>query len=153
MTIPFSKTTRSLQSDRFLSRSIWLILALALLALWLTWFTQAKISMWAESKEASLRTASDIEAIFPSDAFFQLEIGQAGRFVLNDAPNQTPIVLPATITGIDPQDDGLLVRLALNEAGQSISGLQSGLTGRVEVEVARLSPLDILLQTYRLSFS
>lgn len=153
MTIPFSKTTRFLQSDRYLLRSIWLILILALLAIWLTWFTQARISMWAESNAASLRTSSDIEAIFPSEAFFQLEIGQTGRFVLNDSPTQNPIVLPATITRIDPQDNQLLVRLALEDNSGNNVGLQPGLTGRIEVEVDQLTPFEILLQTYRLNFS
>ncbi|MEM7802177.1 MAG: hypothetical protein AAF633_23495 [Chloroflexota bacterium] len=112
MTIPFSKTTRSLHSDRFLLRGIWLTFILGLLGFWILWFTQAQISMWSESTQASLRTASDIEAIFPSDAFFQLEIGQAGRVVFNVNTNKTPIFVSATITRIHPHEVGRRVRLS-----------------------------------------
>ena len=151
MTIPFSKTTHQLQTDRFSVRLVILLCLIVLLAVWSVWFTTAQISLWSHSTSANFRTTNSIEAQFPAEDYFLLQVGQPARLVLNENSHQAPIYLSAEITDIDPQAEQLAVRLVVTESsiGRSFD-LQPGLTGRIEIETAQRTPFQLLLQYLRL---
>ncbi|MCY2978458.1 MAG: HlyD family efflux transporter periplasmic adaptor subunit [Planctomycetota bacterium] len=78
----------------------------------------------------------------------RLKPGQSARLRLDGFPWTQYGTLPATVTGIDtePHDGLIRVELSLSPRPTSKIPLDHGLTGSVEIEVERVSPVSLLLR-------
>ena len=58
MAIPFSRSMRSLEQDRFVGASWILIVGLVILGAWLVWFFAAEIRLYEVTEEARVEVAA-----------------------------------------------------------------------------------------------
>lgn len=157
MATHFDRTMRALAADCG-RPSAWLWAVAGLLALaWCAWFVRSEVTLTEASAQA--RLASDahghlfVQAEFaPDTAFGRLHPGQPARLTLQAFPwiEYGSVVL--RVTAVQPPrayDGSVQVTLSLPTRDEPattrhLPPLQAGLTGRVEVDVARLSPMALL---------
>jgi membrane fusion protein (multidrug efflux system) len=63
MAIPFSRSTRSLEMDSHRSATLWLLLAMAMLGIWIAWMFTARVAVDAVSEAARLEAGSSVHPL------------------------------------------------------------------------------------------
>ncbi|MEM7530654.1 MAG: hypothetical protein AAF639_00640 [Chloroflexota bacterium] len=176
MATPFSRTLRARQADHF-HASFWgLMIGIALLLIWLTWFFLARITLYEHSIQATIQTdslvlstmsASDqdnvhermIVATFANSARGRVQRGQAALFRIQQTakPSSTSsrsssFTLPALVVEVDEdpntesQSEPLQVTLFLPMDPQVPLHLPDGQKGTVDIEVETLSPAALVVR-------
>jgi hypothetical protein len=151
MAMPFSRSLRSLADDhpRHLTRAV--VAIAAFLIAWALWLTLAELPIYKTS--SSVRLEERREQIYavadfpPAAALGHIQAGQQGWLQLDGFPALQYGKIPVTVTSIGAAgaDAPVLVELALG-AGGAIP-LQPGMPGRVEIEIERTTPGQLLLRT------
>ena len=144
MSIPFSRSTRSLTSDSFRPALIGLALAIVTLVALIVWFLLARISIYQSSTSAVLQPDGQVVASFPEETFARLQNGQAALLRLGQTGDQRPVSLPAVV--FDTQGGSEQVILVITDASALPDGLAEGSKGRVDVETEKISPAELLLR-------
>ena len=147
MPIAFSRSMRSLHADGRSRRAIWfLLIPVAVLAAWSTWFVKASVVRYEVTDHARLEVDQAVHvtrviAEFPPAALGHIHVGQPGRFRLQVGS------IPTHVTSVDGEvrDGYVRVELSVDRTMTSIP-LHQGLTGTVEVEVENVSPATMLVR-------
>ncbi len=142
MSVPFSRSTRSLTLDSFRPALIGLGFAILILLALILWFFLAKVTLYQSSSTATLGKDGQIIASFPAEAFSQIKPGQAAVLRLGQEGDQRPISVPAMV--FDTQGGNENVILIVKDAGNLPEALTEDLPGRVDVEVEYISPANLL---------
>lgn len=148
MSVPFSRSVRSLEADSFrLSLLSVAIIALFLL-LWVAWFLFAQVTLYEVSQDAVLSSEDVIIAHFPAAALGRLQPGQWAEVRLDSFPWARYGTLGASVIDVSSaiRDGQVEVRLRAYPSTAPAIPLQEGLTGTVEVVVGRASPAALVLQ-------
>jgi multidrug resistance efflux pump len=142
--IAFSRSMRSLHADGRSRRAIWfLLIPVAVLAAWSTWFLKSHVAHYQVTDHARLQVDQAVHVIaeFPPTALGRIRTGQPGRFRSRVGG------VPIRVTSVaDEVHDGYVrVELAVDQTITSIP-LQQGLSGTVEIQVENVSPATLLLR-------
>ena len=156
MSIPFSRTMRSLHAGSFRRSLFGLIGAGVLLITWAAWFFLVPITVYETGHIVSTTAEGTVIADFPVDASGRIQPGQSAVIQLEAVLNNQTRKLSATVVNVSnqPQEDQIQIELylqpnatarrALGTASQDFASLN--LTGQVEVEVERVSPAVLVMR-------
>lgn len=135
MSLAFSRSLRALHNDRFRPALVGLALALLTLAAWGFWFVAARVTLYESSRAFEVQRDGQLAVHFSPEARARLQPGQAAVFLPEDGAAAWPaLVMDVPHTGAIP------VYIAAPESPAP------GLAGEVRVEVARVSPLMLVLR-------
>jgi hypothetical protein len=145
MSLPFSRSLRSLDSDRFLVARIGLLFSGLMVAALLIWFFLGKVSVYENSSELEFISEGTISGQFSPESIARLRPGQEGRLRLAGGEQDGLPVSPVYVFRID-RESGRVELLIGNLAvtNQLVEGKVEGL---VEIVVARIAPVDLVLQS------
>lgn len=147
MSIPFSRSMRSLETDGFRASALGLLLVAVLMSLWIAWLFQARVTLYEASETACLTSPEKLAAEFSPAALAHLRVGQAAQVRLDAFPWTQYGALAATLENIGPIRDGRVqVEFALRPAPDASIPLQAALRGRVEGEAGRVSPFALIMR-------
>lgn len=147
MPIAFSRSMRSLHADGRSRRAIWfLLIPVAVLAAWSTWFVKSHVARYEVGDHASIEVDQAAHVVrvvakFSPTALGHIRTGQPGSFRSQFG------AIPTHVTNVEGEvhDGYLRVELAVDRSMTSIPA-QQGSTGTVEVEVEDVSPATMLLR-------
>jgi len=149
MSMTFSRSTRSLATDVPHHTLAVILLTVLLLLAWSIWFTFAQIGLYQVSQRAVLVGESRVVADFPPDALGHLRRGQPATLQFRGFawPQYEPI--PATVDRVRRlnEDGSVQVELLPHFPQNSPIPRQPGLQGTAEVQVAHVTPFDLVLRT------
>jgi hypothetical protein len=146
MSIAFTHSLRSLQTDRNRSSLVALSLAGLLFLGWLAWFFLAPVTLYETGQIVQTSSAGVVVAHFPSTAQARLQPGQAVQLQLAGvAPGDT---IPATVADITEHltGDEIEVTIYADMDDGNVAALQNGMTGQASVAVEQVSPARLLLR-------
>lgn len=152
MATPFSRSVRSLQADDFRSSLVGLLIAMALLSLWLAWFFFARVTIYEFSLPLQVTASETLKVVFPHKAQGQLKPGQFAVLKLDGDVGSRVGRVPALVTNVTSQAAGEGEQQVQTEVfifwGQAprLTSYE-GLTGRLEVEVEHISPATLTMRT------
>lgn len=144
MSIPFSRSTRSLVSDSYRPAMIGLGLAVVTLVALIIWFFLARVSIYQASANATLKADGQIVASFPAETFAQIQPGQEGILRLGQAGDQRPLSVPVMV--FDTQGGAEQVILIVSDYSALPENLPDETPGRVDIVTERIAPADLLLR-------
>jgi hypothetical protein len=144
MSIPFSRSTRSLGVDSFRPALIGLGLAILTLIALIAWFFLARITLYQSSDGAKLKQDGQIIAAFPEGTFSQLKPGQTAILRLGQAGDQRQVSIPAVV--FDTQGGSEQVVLIVTDVSALPETATEETPGRVDVEVEYITPAELLLR-------
>ena len=150
MSIPFSRTIRSLNADNMRAIQVGLAILALLMVAWLFWFFLARVSFYEISKTAQLTQEGIIIADFSPQALVRIRQGQSATFRFVDALEQ-PQTMSLIVVDID-LTTGQIQLIPRVEDSKSKSGtplkslLHDGLRGVVEIVVEQISPASVVMR-------
>jgi hypothetical protein len=144
VSIPFSRSTRSLMSDSFRPALIGLALAILTMTALILWFFLARITLYQSSATATLQEDGQIRASFSAETFAQIKPGQAAIFRLGQAGDQRPVTIPAQV--FDTQGGNEDVLLIITDASALPVDFSANQEGRVDVKTESIAPVELLLR-------
>ena len=149
MANPFSRTTRSLDSDGHATALLGLAVVIVLLVVWGLWFFAAGIPIHHTSSSAHLTGAQRVTAVFPLGNSDQIKRGQAARFHPEGTAWEGAAPISATVARVTPDATAgqTYVELVLRLDHRLPAPLHSSLQGRVDIELERVSPATLILRS------
>ena len=148
MSISFSQTMRSLETDTARTRVVWLFVIALLLGVWLAWGFWSRVTLYEVAHQASLTGGTTVVARFSPAIQGRIQPGQMARLRLDSYPWLQYGSVPAVVTTVPrtPRDGWLEVRLNISAEPAPPITLDYGMTGAVEVAVEQVSPAELLLR-------
>jgi len=145
MSLQFSRSMRSMKSDSYRASRIGLILAILLMLFLVAWFFFSRVTLYESSSDLRGEQDGFVTATFKEEALSRIRPGQAALLRLSGGTNQRPVPLEAAVFSVD-RESGQVELLVL--AGDLPGDLLSGkLAGQVEIEVERVTPIELVLRT------
>jgi hypothetical protein len=141
MSTTFSRSMRSLERDGFRFTLAVLLIAALLLVAWGVWFFLATVPLYTVTHTFDLEVnggSTTIIAELDPDDSADVRPQQKAWLRLKDTP-----ALPATVTRVD----GAHIELIVDEKTSPNLTPQENLTGRVEIELERVTPSTLLLRS------
>lgn len=151
MSVPFSRSLRSMHVDSFRASLIGMILAVLLVFALIGWFLLAKVSMYEYSSKVSFQDDGRIFATFEEDAMPRIRTGQTGILHLDLGEDTGQISLPILIVGkeADQNRAEFLVMEGTVPSGISVKEAPA----QLEVEVEYISPIQLVMRASGQYFS
>lgn len=148
MAIPFARATRSLAADSFRYTLIALAVAILLLLAWGYWFTTASIRFYQTSEDVEIEDSGIVSALFAKEDSQVIVRGQHALFYPDGGIDGRITALAAVVTDVThkQQSGQAQVQLVLLDERRRVVGPLTGATGRVEIELEQLSPLQLVIR-------
>ena len=148
MSIPFSRSMRSLKADSFRPALVGLLLAMALLIAWAAWFFLARITLHETGQIVLTTKGGLVVADFSPEALGRIQRGQPALLHLDGITGDQAGTTPAIVTSVTNQAQEGRVRVELFAPVSDVFPipLQDGLTGQVEIEVEHISPATFVMR-------
>ncbi len=148
MSIAFSRSMRSLNADSFRPSFISLAMAIILLVAWLAWFFLGRVGFYETSQNIEATQEGTVVAYFPLDAQERIFPGQVAYLRFDGAGGETDVI-PVTVFDIIAQPDQLRVQVELIPLADPTMPIvvPTEATSQVEIEIDRVSPATLVLQT------
>lgn len=145
----FSRSTKILESDSVIRFALAILLIAPFLLLWSAWFLFARVPVYEVTNAAEMLNSTRVVAQLPSSALLSVQPGQPAQLFLDDFHWAEHGTVATTVSYVDGaiRDGRIRVELRVQPDQQIIVPLQRGLTGRIEVEVERVSPVTLLLRS------
>jgi hypothetical protein len=148
MAVPFPRATRALNADRFRYTLISLAVAGILLICWCFWFFGATIKFTESSEDVWLGDGEVLVAAFPNEKLKHISRGQSARFYPKDSIISQRDGLQAVVAEINhPENAKGQVSFIVIADRETTALLPDDLNGRVEVEIERLSPAQLVMRS------
>lgn len=147
MSIPFARSTRSLQADSYRPTLIGLIISMSLLFLWVIWFLFARIPVSEMSQSIVSIERNIVTVTYSNTAGERIQPGQDAMLHVGDMDNVVEETIPAQVINVDFRARNGQVQVELfaleplppgDTPEQSISG--------AEVVVSTTSPATLVLE-------
>lgn len=147
MSISFSRAIDALHNQRFNHSFILIFMILTLL--WGKWFLEASIPLYQKTEVVEIINSSRALAQFPLAASLSLQPNQPAWIYLDGFSQSRKNVIEAQLTNVNSSihKGYIQVDLLILQNQENAIPLQSGLTGMVEVEVERISPMVLVLRS------
>jgi hypothetical protein len=147
MSIAFSHSLRSLQTDRNRFSLVVLFLIGLLFLGWLVWFFFVPVIVYETGQIVQTSSDGVVVAQFPLTAQERLQPGQAVQLYLDGA--NPPEAIAATVVEVTQQPTGNQIQVLIyaDMDAPSVAALQDGLTGQARVAVEQLSPARLVIRS------
>ena len=142
MSIPFSRSTRSITNDSFRPSLIALAIGMIFLAAWGAWFVFARVSLYDTSTDVQIGRDGSIVAKFSADQLGQIRPGQEAT-VTGTAPNET---YRAQVLEVANRSSNRMEPNTVRLHVYSPQPLKQA-PSEVKVQVEEISPLQLLART------
>ena len=142
MSLPFSRSIRSLDIDSYRASRIGMILAIVIMILLFAWFFFVKVTLYEVSSDLTFTEDGYVLAYFPKEALSRIQSGQPVILRLYSDPDQAALTLPGLV--ISTEKDGEQVQiLMISEEAFSLPPPED-LTGQAQVEVEYVTPATLV---------
>lgn len=150
MSLQFSRSMRVLRLDSYRVARLGLVVAGLLMAALIGWFFLARVTLYEvsaaiEPGTARMGTETQMVAEFPKEALTRIRAGQSAWLRLDGAADQQAVRLPALIYEVPP--GGSKVIFVVLSPGFSAAAGGERLKGRLEVEVERVTPAQLVMRS------
>ncbi|MFN8492205.1 MAG: hypothetical protein U0350_31690 [Caldilineaceae bacterium] len=154
MSMPFTRSLRSLENDHFQRASLLVLLIAVLLAVWAGWLLAARLPVYAVSdgvrveKTTNAPSVKIVAAFAPNIALGRIQVGQTAYIRFNSVAWLQAGAIPATVANVALAEQTNQVQVTFTSLAQPSGqpALLPGLTGSAEIEVERISPARLLLR-------
>jgi hypothetical protein len=140
MSIPFSRSLRSLKDDSFLPSVAGLAITSLFLIAWAGWFFFAKIAVSEISQQFQVNRDGSLQVTFPSHSLEHIQPGQT--VALRIIVNRRIQTIQGEVMDVKPKENSGQVRVYL----YSDEIVKQNTQGQVQVEVEQVSPATLLLR-------
>ena len=142
MSLPFSRSIRSLDIDSYRASRIGMILAIVIMILLFAWFFFVKVTLYEVSSDLTFTEDGYVLAYFPKEALKRIRTGQPVILRVYSDPDQAALTIPGLV--ISTEKDGEQVQiLMISEEAFSLPP-QEDLTGQAQVEVEYVTPATLV---------
>ncbi len=143
MSISFSRSMRSLQSDSFRPSLATLIIASILIVAWFAWLVFARVTLYESSQDYQIQRDGALIVRYPQETIVGLRPGQTAIVEIRSDPNQPPQQLPAIVADTPSRTQN---HLAADTVKVTLLGdkLPQDATGQVKIAVESVSPLTLI---------
>ena len=142
MSLPFSRSIRSLDIDSYRASRIGMILAIVIMILLFAWFFFVKVTLYEVSSDLTFTEDGYVLAYFPKEALRRIQTGQPVILRVYSDPDQAALTIPGLV--ISTEKDGEQVQiLMISEEALSLPP-QEDLTGQAQVEVEYVTPATLV---------
>lgn len=142
MSLPFSRSIRSLEIDSYKASRVGMILAILILLAILLWFFLVKITIYEFSSQIEFIGNDRISAVFPDESIKKIRTGQPAIINLDLGPDLPKATLPAFVIEID-KEQGKAELIIVSENLYQIP-LSEDMTGQVQVEIEYITPATLI---------
>jgi len=142
--IPFSRSVRSINHDRFLPNLIAISLICLTLVLWMVWFFAGELSIYSSSSDYETRSDGMLLVKFAPASLAQLRPGQQARLFLSPQESNASEPIRAEVMNVPSQADQP-VEVYLFTSGVDIRGQK----GIVKVLIGKTSPAQLVWNSIR----
>ncbi|MBN1486787.1 MAG: hypothetical protein JW981_04045 [Anaerolineae bacterium] len=148
MSIPFSRSMRSLQADSSRPTLFGMGLAAILMAAWLAWFFLGNITIYESSQSAKVTPDGYIIAQFSPESLAKIKQGQYALLRINGTPSEDAYTRLAVVTDTYPaipEKEGQVKLFILLDEVTPVPP-PAGTTGQVDIEVEYISPALLVMR-------
>lgn len=139
MSIPFARSTRSMNQDRYLPGLISLILISLTLILWMIWFFTGRLNLYASTMDFNIREDGMLLCVFPPATLPQIKPGQQAELILSGTDGQSSSSIPGEVMNV-PDSEGGTVEVYLFTSEPPLN--QTG--GQLKVRLGQSSPASLI---------
>lgn len=144
MTVPFSRSLRSLGIDSFRASLIGMILAVLIVFALIAWFFLAKVTLYEYSNSITFNEDGRIYAEFSSEAMPRLRPGESAILRITLPGENRQVSLPALVVNKDSSANQVELLVV---GGNLPTGLSTDeITAVAEVEAEYISPARLVLR-------
>ena len=144
MSVPFSRSLRSMKIDSFRASLIGMALALLIVIALVMWFFLAHITLYEYSTGVSVSEDGRLYASFQPESLPRIHVGQSALLRLNFAEDGQQVTLPAMVINKTPGEEQVEI---LVMGGELPAGSASGeFSARVEVEAEYITPANLVMR-------
>ena len=142
MSLPFSRSIRSLNIDSYRVARIGMVLALVIMIALLAWFFLAKVTLYEVSSDLTFTKDGNVLAYFPSESLKRINPGQPVILRVYSDPDQAALTLPGMV--INTEEGGEQVEIVVISDDALSLPLQEDLTGQAQVEIEYVTPATLV---------
>lgn len=144
MSVPFSRSLRSLHIDSFRASLIGMVLALFVVVGLIIWFFLARLTIYEYSTGFSVTEDGRFYASFQPESMPRIRSGQSALLRLTFSEDGQQVTLPALVVNKIPSENQVEI---LVMGGALPAGIDPGeLSARVEVEAEYISPANLVMR-------
>jgi hypothetical protein len=143
MSISFSRSMRSLQSDSSRPSLAALIIAGALLLAWMAWLAFAPVTLHETSQDWQVQRDGSLIVRFPPATMARFRPGQAATLTLLAGPDQPARTLPAMVADVPMPTQNHLAADTVQVALFADASPREA-KGEIKIAVETVSPLKLL---------
>ena len=144
MSIPFSRSMRSLKVDSYRASLVGILLASAIMLALVVWFFSARITLFEVSNSVGMSEDGRLMARFPAESMARLRQGQAAVLRVTVGSDQAVVPLPAMVFTIEPGSNDVEIVLTADEIPENL--LAQGFKGQVQVEAEYVTPAVLVMR-------
>ena len=139
MAIPFSRSTRSMNHDRFLPNLVGILLICLVLILWMAWFFTGQLAVYATTINYTVREDGMLLGNFPPASLAQISPGQPAELILPPQNGKSSDPIQAEVMNV-PTSPGEPVEIYLfSEA------LPAGApSGQLKILMGKITPAQMI---------
>ena len=142
MSLPFSRSIRSLDIDSYRASRIGMILAVVIMILLFAWFFFAKVTLYEVSSDLTFTEDGHVLAYFPKEALRRIQLGQPVILRVYSDPDKAALTIPGLV--ISTEKDGEQVQIVMISEEAFSLPPQEDLTGQAQVEVEYVTPATLV---------
>jgi hypothetical protein len=142
VSLPFSRSIRSLNIDSYRASRIGMILAIVIMILLFAWFFFAKVTLYEVSSDLTFTEDGHVLAYFPKEAHKRIQTGQPVIMRVYTDPDQAGLTIPGLVISTDEGSEQVMIVMISDEVFSL--PLQEGLTGQAQVEVEYVTPATLV---------
>jgi len=142
MAIPFSRSVRSMNHDRFLPGMIAIILICLVLFFWIAWFFSGQLSMYATTVDYTTREDGMLLGKFQASALPQIKPGQQAELILPPVDGKASEPIKAEVMNI-PASAGEPVEIYLFNSDIPAGSAK----GQLKILLGKTSPASLIWQS------
>jgi hypothetical protein len=144
MSISFSRSMRSLQSDSFRPSLATLIIASILILAWFAWLVFASVTLYETSQDWQVQRDGSLIVRFSEEAVARLHPGQRGTLEVSLVPNQAPQQLPVMVADTPSRTQNRLTLDTVKVALLSGPLPPTATSGTIKIAVETVTPLTLI---------
>lgn len=146
MSLPFSRSMRSLHADSSRFSLVMLIGSIGLLTAWAAWFFLARITLYETGQIVGTTRRGTVVAEIPSQASGQIRRGQRAILRLQGTMVDQSGTLLGTVKDVTKKGEQVRVELSVPQQIAAPINAQERMTGQVEIAVEHVSPATLFTQ-------
>ena len=138
MSLPFSRSIRSLNIDSYQASRIGMALGILIIVALVLWFFLVKVTIYEFSTDLDYKETGILTAGFPKENLKKITAGQPAIIQIDLGPNQPDITLTGMVVETDSTQETAELVILSEEITQI--PLDEDISGQVQVEVEYVTP-------------